>query len=115
MFAKPNEENYVELVDGITIKTLVHGEATLMSEFRLEKGSALPKHSHPYEQTGYLLSGRLSLTVGAETRALGPGASWCIPADVEHAAEVLEDARAVEVFAPAREDYLKFLDTDALF
>jgi len=35
-----------------------------------------------------------------------PGDSWCIPGDVEHDAEILEDSLAVEVFSPVREDYL---------
>jgi quercetin dioxygenase-like cupin family protein len=35
-----------------------------------------------------------------------PGDSWCIPADVEHGAEVIEDTVVVEVFSPVREDYL---------
>ena len=39
-------------------------------------------------------------------RDLAAGDAWCIAGGVEHGAEVLEDAVAVEVFAPVREDYL---------
>jgi len=35
-----------------------------------------------------------------------PGDSWCIPGDVEHAAEAFEDSVGVEVFSPVREEYL---------
>ena len=41
-----SENGYVKALDGIKIKTLVYGEKTLMSEFRMEAGSTLPAHSH---------------------------------------------------------------------
>ncbi|MBC9785737.1 cupin domain-containing protein [Heliobacterium chlorum] len=103
---RKSSEGYITITEGITRKTLVYGEKTLLSEFRLVKGQELPRHKHPYEQTGYLVSGKLVLIVEQEEYALLPGDSWCIQGDVEHAARVLEDAVAIEVFAPVREDYL---------
>lgn len=77
-----------------------------MTEFPMEKGSTLPRHSHPHEQTGYLVKGNMTLTIGAETFAVGPGDSWCIPGGMEHGAVMLEDTLAVEVFSPVREEYI---------
>jgi quercetin dioxygenase-like cupin family protein len=90
------------------MKTLVHGEQTLLGEFRLDAGAEVPAHHHPYEQTGYLVSGRLRFTVAGDRFDAVPGSSWSIPEDVEHAAEVLEDSVVIEVFAPVREEYLPF-------
>jgi quercetin dioxygenase-like cupin family protein len=53
------------------MRTLCYGDRTLLTEFRLDGGSTLPRHAHPYEQTGYLVSGSLRLTVGDETRRAG--------------------------------------------
>ncbi len=106
MFTKKSDSGYSNPVPGIYMKTIAWGEKTLMTEFRLEKGSDLPVHSHPHEQTGYLVSGRLTLSVGDEVFDAGPGDCWCIPSGVEHGAAVLEDSIAVEVFSPVREDYL---------
>jgi len=106
MFAKKSPSGYHSPALGIELKTLVHGQKTLMTEFRLQAGSSLPVHSHPHEQTGYLVQGRLRLIVGDDLHDCGPGDSWCIPSGVEHGAEVLEEALAVEVFSPVREDYL---------
>ena len=106
MFRKGVAGGHREVADGIALKTLVHGEKTLMSEFCLKAGCVLPAHGHPHEQTGYLVSGRIRLTIGEETFEVGPGDSWCIPGDVLHSAEIVEDAIAVEVFSPVREDYL---------
>lgn len=77
-----------------------------MVEFRLEKGSDLPRHTHPHEQTGYLVSGHITLRVGAEASEIRPGDSWTIPGNVEHSAAIHEDSVAVEVFSPVRKEYL---------
>ena len=106
MFYKKDDSGYRQAVPGVFRKTLTYGENTLCTEFRLEAGYLLPMHTHLQEQTGYLVSGALSLTIGDETFAVGPGDSWCIPGNVRHGAEVLADAVAIEVFAPVRVDYL---------
>jgi len=93
-------------VEGIRMKTLSYGDRTLMTEFRLAAGSVLPPHSHPHEQTGYLVEGHLRLTIGGQQHDVHAGDSWSIPGDVVHRAEIVADAVAVEVFSPVREDYL---------
>ncbi len=88
------------------MKTLVYGEKTLMTEFRLDGGNLLPEHSHPYEQTGYLVKGHIILSIGNEKYDVGPGDGWCIAPDLVHSAQIIEDSTAIEVFSPVREDYL---------
>ena len=77
-----------------------------MTEFILAKGSVLPIHAHPYEQTGYLVTGRMRLKIGGEEFDARAGDSWNIPMNVEHGSEIAEDSVALEVFSPARKDYL---------
>jgi quercetin dioxygenase-like cupin family protein len=106
VFRTGSDDGYLDALPGIRRKTLSYGDASLMSEFRLRAGYSLPIHDHPEEQTGYLVSGRLRLAIGEETHDVLPGDSWSIPGGVPHGAEVFEDAVAVEVFSPARQDYL---------
>jgi quercetin dioxygenase-like cupin family protein len=106
MFKKHSPEGYSMPIPGISMKTICYGGLTLMTEFLLEQESALPMHSHPYEQTGYLISGHIRLTIGEREYDASPGDSWCIPMDVEHGARIIEDSVAVEVFSPVRKDYL---------
>jgi quercetin dioxygenase-like cupin family protein len=106
MFKKYDASGYTKALDRITRKTLVHGAKTLMTEFRLEQGAVLPKHMHPHEQTGYLVSGSMELMIGGETFEVSAGDSWCIPGDAEHSAVAREDSVAIEVFCPVRQDYL---------
>jgi quercetin dioxygenase-like cupin family protein len=106
MFVKRSPHNYIDALPGIKRKTLVYGEKTMLTEFLLEKGSDLIAHSHEQEQTGYLVKGKMVLTIGDEVCQVEPGDSWTIPGGIEHGAKVLEDSVAVEVFSPLRADYL---------
>jgi quercetin dioxygenase-like cupin family protein len=106
VFEKHSSARYKPALPGIQMKTLCFGQRTLMTEFLLERASVLPMHSHPYEQTGYLVKGHMRLTVSGEAHDVTPGDSWCIPPDAEHGAQIIEDSVAIEVFSPVREDYL---------
>jgi len=106
MFYKKNDSGFRPVAKGITRKTLAFGKNTLITEFRMEAGSVFPGNTHGEEQTGYLVSGAILLTIGEETFTVGPGDSWSIPGNVVHYAEILTDSVAVEVFSPVRSDYL---------
>jgi quercetin dioxygenase-like cupin family protein len=106
VFAAAGDDGYVDALPGIRRKTLCSGDLTLLTEFRLAAGAVLPVHDHPEEQTGYLVAGRLRLTIGDETREIGPRESWSIPGGMPHGGTALDDAVAVEVFSPVRQDYL---------
>jgi quercetin dioxygenase-like cupin family protein len=106
MFTKSNNNGYKQILPGIQLKTLVFGEKSLLSEFRMEQNSQLPSHAHAQEQTGYLISGRIRLFVGEDIFEVAPGDSWNVPGNVAHRAEILADSVAIEVFSPVREDYL---------
>lgn len=103
---KASANGYLEAVDGVFRKTLVFGENSLLTEFVLKKGKILPRHQHPQEQVGYLVSGHIILYIGNEQYDILPGDSWAILGNAEHSADIIEDSVAVEIFAPIREDYL---------
>lgn len=106
MFAKYDEKNFLTPMEGIEIKTFVYGENSLLTRFHLKKGSVLPRHSHPQEQTGFMVSGKMKLFIDGEAFLAEPGDTWSIKGDIEHWAEIIEDSVAIEVFSPLREDYL---------
>jgi len=106
MFKKHDESGYQRVDEGVERQTLVHGDRTMMVEMRLKKGAAPPRHSHPHEQTGYLVKGRLRFSIGDHVYDVQSGDSWCIPGGMEHSAEAIEDTVVIEVFSPVREEYL---------
>jgi quercetin dioxygenase-like cupin family protein len=72
----------------------------------LEPNIEVPEHSHPNEQLGFILQGKLRFTIGGETRELGPGDTYCIPADLPHQASTgPEGCVAVDIFSPPRADW----------
>ena len=112
MFGKHSDNGYVEVLPGIKIKTINYGQNSLMTEFLLKKDSILIEHSHPQEQTGYLVHGKIKLYVGTGSRIILPGDSWSVPSNSKHRAEIIEDSLAIEVFSPTREDYIKYVNRE---
>ena len=106
MFTRTSRSGYKDALPGVRFKTLAHGTRTLLTEFHLEKGGVIPRHSHPHEQTGYLVSGALLFTIGDTKFDARPGDCWCVEGNVEHGAVVLEDSVAIEMFSPVRKEYL---------
>lgn len=72
MFIQKDDTDYTSPVEGIKMKTLVWGKKTLLTRFELKKGSSLPDHSHPHEQTGYMVSGKMKLIIDGK-EVLAPG------------------------------------------
>ena len=58
------------------------------------------------EQTGYLVKGGIRLSIGTAVADVQVGDSWCIPSNVGHGAQIVEDSVAIEVFTPVREEYV---------
>jgi quercetin dioxygenase-like cupin family protein len=91
---------------GVEIRTTA-GKNLMLSVVHFEPCSVVLEHSHPHEQMGILLEGRLEFMIGGETRKLGPGDIWRIPGGVLHSVRALDGpARALDVFCPIRSDYL---------
>ena len=84
------------------------GKNLMLSYLEMDEGAEVPLHSHPHEQGGILLEGRLELTIGDETREVIPGSLFIIPPNVPHRARSVGGRAVVlDVFSPVREDYAK--------
>lgn len=65
------------------------------------KGTGAKPHHHPSEQIILVLSGRLRMRLGKETRDIGPGEVVLIPGDQEHEQQALEDGTRFVSFKTA--------------
>jgi quercetin dioxygenase-like cupin family protein len=84
----------------------VHGDELTLAVVELDPGSVVAEHSHPNEQLGIVLHGSVIFRVGSESRELGPGGTWCIPANAPHDVHTgPEGAVVIDVFAPPRADW----------
>lgn len=97
-----------DIWDGVSVRA-VHGERITFGVVELDPNAVVPQHQHENEQLGMVLSGSLTFRVGEESRELGPGGTWCIPANVPHEVVTGPDgAVVIDVFAPTREDWSQF-------
>lgn len=106
MIKRTGDTGFNELLEGVRLKSRIHGEGTHLTEVRFVKGAVVPEHSHIHEQSGYLVSGSLRFFGDGEDTVVRPGDCWNFLPNVPHGAEALEDSVAIEVFSPIREDYL---------
>ena len=100
-----NQVAPVEMMPGVFRRIMTDGERMMLCEIRLEKGAVVPSHTHPHEQTGYMMSGRLRFQIGDEVRDLSAGDSWMIPGGSAHEVTALEECLVIECFSPPREDF----------
>jgi len=104
-FIHINDYKPIELAPGARART-PYGENVMLSYLELDAGSQIPRHSHPHEQAGMMLQGKLELTVGDESRVCEPGDMFIIPPNTPHAARPVDGPAVVlDVFSPVREDY----------
>jgi len=77
-----------------------------------EPGMDLRPHSHDFDQIALITKGRAIYHIGDEANEVGPGSVMLIPAGTEHHIEPLgeETVENIDVFAPARSDYLHLLE-----
>jgi quercetin dioxygenase-like cupin family protein len=95
----------IEVMPGVRIRA-PHGNNLMLSYLEMEQGAVVPLHSHPHEQGGILIRGKMELTIGEESRVVEPGAMFLIPSNVLHKAVAVEGPLvALDVFSPVREDY----------
>lgn len=100
-------------------KTPVEGAKMMRAGFRSDhallsfnwvdaKGGRPEPHSHPFDQLVLVMSGRLALEVDGEVAECPPESIVRIPANAMHTGWVVGDEPVlnIDVFAPAREDYL---------
>jgi quercetin dioxygenase-like cupin family protein len=88
---------------GLPLRRLA-GRAMTAILVTLHPGVAVSPQQHPEEQLLHMLSGRLRLRVGDETRTISPGDVVLIPPHVPHTGEVVGERPAtyLEVLALAK-------------
>ena len=95
----------IDIFAGVRMRT-PYGKNLMLSYVEIEEGAVVTTHQHPHEQGGVVLGGQLALTIGDETRTLGPGQMYLIPPDTPHRASAVGGRCVVmDVFSPIREDY----------
>jgi quercetin dioxygenase-like cupin family protein len=104
-FITPRDVEQIEMLDGVHRRTMATTDEAMLCQFFLEAGSVVPRHNHMNDQVGYVVSGKIEMTIGEQVRLLESGESYAIPGGIYHSAKALVDSVVIDVFSPPREDY----------
>ncbi len=96
-----------EQMNPLTTRQFVVGTNTMMARLTLKKGAVVPRHQHRHEQITNLVEGALHFQLDGREMTVGAGEVVCIPPHAPHEVVALEDSVVLEVFNPAREDWLQ--------
>lgn len=88
----------------------ISGENVTLALFSLKRGCQVPTHSHDSEQISNVISGSLRFVVDGRQIIVRSKETLCIPPHVPHSAEALEDTQVLDVFSPARRDWIEGQD-----
>ncbi|HEV8525631.1 MAG TPA: cupin domain-containing protein [Terriglobales bacterium] len=81
-----------------------------VARFALKKGCVVPRHQHENEQVAMVLEGALKFGMDDREVVVRAGEALCIPPNLPHSAEALEDTRVMDIFAPPRADWARQAD-----
>jgi len=91
---------------GVSFEVLAVGKKTMVTKMLYKVGDKVPLHSHPNEQSGYIISGKYRIRYQNNDAILIFGDSYSIPENMEHSMEVIEAGEVIDTFSPPRQDYL---------
>jgi len=91
---------------GVRRKVLGYDDRIMMVRVEFEKDAIGSVHSHPHRQVTYIVAGSFEVRIGEETRDLGSGDSFFVPPDIPHGVVAHEQGCLVDVFTPARQEFV---------
>ncbi|MGB7600013.1 MAG: cupin domain-containing protein [Candidatus Sulfotelmatobacter sp.] len=100
----------LEELNPLLQRQFVVGQEIMVARVLLKKGCIVPEHSHHNEQVTYILDGALKFWIDGREIVVHAGEVLCIPANMPHRAEALEDTVDLDVFNPPRADWINRTD-----
>ena len=100
----------LEDVNPLLQRHFVVGQDVMLARILLKKGCIVPEHSHENEQLTFVLEGALKFWIDGKEIVVRAGETLCIPSNMPHKAEALEDTVDLDVFCPPRADWINKTD-----
>ncbi len=93
--------------DGVERKIQVYDDNLMMVCVRFEKEAIGNLHQHMHRQVTYIESGKFEVSIDGNKTILKQGDSFFVAPGIMHGVVALEKGMLVDVFTPAREDFLQ--------
>lgn len=110
-FVKADPAGAETVAPGIKRQLLGYGDSLMGVRVWFEAGAVGEVHAHVHAQMAYVESGKFKVTVGDKVSILSAGDSFFAPPHTDHGAVCLEAGVLIDVFSPAREDFLESGET----
>lgn len=106
MILHKRETTAISTAEGVERVVLVRGGSMMAVQFQFAPGTCGAVHTHPNEQVGYVVKGRLELEIDGVKSEISTGDSYYVEPNVPHGVTILEETILLDVFTPQRMDFL---------
>lgn len=100
------ETEWEQVSVGIQRKMMGYDGKIMLVKVKFEAGCIGDLHKHYHSQVAYVESGEFELTIGDKVQTLRGGDSYYVPPHVLHGCVCIKPGVLIDVFSPAREDFL---------
>lgn len=107
IFVANNDLDWETVGEGVRRKILGYDGGLMLVRVLFDAGGVGPTHDHPHRQVTYVESGTFDVTIDGRTQTLHAGDSFFVPPHAPHGAVCREAGCLIDVFTPAREDFLQ--------
>ncbi len=100
------ETPWEEVGPGLKRQIMGYDGKIMLVKVHFEAGAVGVMHKHYHSQVTYVESGEFEMTIGDDVRTLKGGDSFYIPVKEMHGCVCTKPGVLIDVFSPAREDFL---------
>ena len=105
-FIRGTDADWETVGDGVRRQMLSYGPDLMMVRVEFRAGAVGAPHHHPHRQVTYVAAGAFEVSIDGRQQVLRSGDSFFVQADLVHGVVALEEGTLIDVFTPAREDFL---------
>ena len=87
-------------------RVLAHTDDMMLVELSAKSGAVIKVHQHIHQQMTYVVEGVFEVNIDDEIKIVKKGDTLYIESNKVHGALCLEEGKLLDVFTPARKDFL---------
>jgi len=100
------ETEWEPVAEGLSRQIMGYDGKIMLVKAKFETGAIGQMHKHYHSQVTYVESGEFEMTIGDKVKTLVGGDSFYILPHVMHGCVCTKPGILIDVFSPAREDFL---------
>lgn len=102
------ETEWENVAEGLSRQIMGYDGKIMLVKAKFEEGAIGVMHKHYHSQVTYVESGEFEMTIGDEVKTLKRGDSFYVIPWIMHGCVCTKPGILIDVFSPAREDFLGY-------